>query len=62
MRAAVLLLALVACEDEGCKRMESACCKVCTDSKPCGDSCIARNQTCNKFGGCACSGFTVDAN
>lgn len=31
-----------------------ACCKVCTDSKPCGDSCIPSNQTCHKIGGCAC--------
>lgn len=60
-RALFVLILATACEDEGCKRTESACCKVCTDSKPCGDSCIARNQTCNAGPGCACSGLTVDA-
>lgn len=34
---------------------ESDCCKVCENSKPCGDSCIATNQTCNVGPGCACS-------
>lgn len=31
------------------------CCKHCgPDSKPCGDSCIPKDHTCTKFGGCAC--------
>ncbi len=34
------------------------CCRVCTSGKPCGDSCIARDKTCNKGPGCACSGAT----
>jgi hypothetical protein len=40
-----------------CKRVTGQCCKTCTDSKPCGDSCISRSQSCNKSGGCACSGL-----
>jgi hypothetical protein len=36
------------------------CCKMCTNSKPCGDSCIAYNQTCSKGGGCACSQLDAD--
>lgn len=31
-----------------------SCCKVCKNSKACGDSCIATNKTCNTGGGCAC--------
>lgn len=31
------------------------CCKHCGEnSKPCGDSCISKDKTCNKVGGCAC--------
>ena len=30
------------------------CCKICTASKACGDSCINKNYTCNKPPGCAC--------
>jgi hypothetical protein len=29
---------------------------VCKEGKACGDSCIARNRTCNKGSGCACNG------
>ena len=32
----------------------AACCKRCRTGKPCGDSCIANNQTCHVTGGCAC--------
>lgn len=32
------------------------CCKVCTQGKACGDSCIADNLTCNAGSGCACNG------
>lgn len=35
----------------------SYCCKVCEESKACGDSCIGTSQTCHKTGGCACNGF-----
>lgn len=35
------------------------CCKVCTNSKPCGDSCIAYSKTCRTPGGCACPGRAV---
>lgn len=30
------------------------CCKHCDKGKPCGDTCIARNRTCNSPPGCAC--------
>ena len=33
-----------------------SCCKVCTTSKACGDSCINVNYTCSKPPGCACNG------
>lgn len=36
------------------------CCRVCVTGKPCGNSCIARNLTCHKGGGCACFGNNVD--
>ena len=32
------------------------CCKVCSKGKACGNSCIARNNTCHKGKGCACNG------
>jgi hypothetical protein len=32
------------------------CCKVCTSSKACGDSCISKSKTCTKPPGCACQG------
>ena len=32
------------------------CCRTCTSSKPCGDSCIPMDSTCDKPPGCACSG------
>lgn len=44
----VLFLGFVGCEMEDC-------CKHCTNSKPCGDSCIPYNYTCHKPPGCACS-------
>lgn len=34
----------------------STCCKVCTGSQACGDSCISRSSTCRTIGGCACNG------
>ncbi len=34
----------------------SGCCKVCRDGKACGDSCIAKDKTCNVGPGCACNG------
>ncbi len=47
---------LAACSDGGGPTGGSGCCRVCRTGKPCGDSCIARDKTCNKAGGCACSG------
>lgn len=32
------------------------CCRVCTNGKACGNSCIARNRTCRQPPGCACDG------
>jgi hypothetical protein len=32
------------------------CCKVCSEGEACGDSCIAKNETCTKGAGCACNG------
>lgn len=32
------------------------CCKVCHDGKACGDTCIAKGDTCTKGTGCACNG------
>lgn len=34
--------------------IETACCKVCSKGKACGDSCISRKKTCHKPPGCAC--------
>jgi hypothetical protein len=53
-----MMAAAVSCEED-CDDMTndpgggggSYCCKVCTNSKPCGDSCIATNQTCHQTGG-----------
>ena len=40
----------------GCDSATGNCCKVCTTGKACGDSCIAKNKTCNAGAGCACNG------
>lgn len=32
------------------------CCKVCSNSKACGDSCISKDKTCHQPPGCACQG------
>lgn len=39
-------------EDQG----GGSCCKVCSSSKACGDSCISRSKTCEVGRGCACNG------
>ena len=31
------------------------CCRVCDTGKACGDACIAKTDSCNKSGGCACN-------
>ena len=54
-KLALVLLLLVGCSEEGCEYERGTCCKECVDSKPCGDSCIARNQTCRQGAGCACA-------
>lgn len=35
---------------------DTACCKICRSSQPCGDSCISWNQQCDREPGCACGG------
>jgi hypothetical protein len=32
------------------------CCKICSASKACGDTCISKSKTCNVAPGCACDG------
>lgn len=56
---ALLFTAGIAGCDE-CKQVTGQCCKTCSGSKPCGDSCIPNNQTCHQGAGCACSGFAED--
>jgi hypothetical protein len=34
----------------------SGCCKRCTNSRLCGDSCIPADEVCHKPAGCACAG------
>jgi micrococcal nuclease len=34
---------------------QQACCRVCTNGKACGNSCIARTATCRQPQGCACN-------
>lgn len=31
------------------------CCVYCETGKPCGNSCISKDKTCNKGVGCACA-------
>lgn len=33
-----------------------SCCKVCTSSQACGNSCISWSKSCHKGPGCACQG------
>lgn len=37
-------------------QLASACCKICTKGKACGNSCIQKSKTCHKGRGCACDG------
>ena len=36
--------------------MSAACCRVCTQGKACGDTCIAKEYECHQAPGCACDG------
>jgi hypothetical protein len=38
------------------KQSEPVCCRVCTQGKACGDSCIASELACQASPGCACDG------
>lgn len=31
------------------------CCKICSQGKACGDTCIAKTDTCHSATGCACN-------
>jgi hypothetical protein len=59
VRAGVLLAPLMVSASvpllNGCGGGGDGCCKVCSEGKACGDSCIAADQTCNTVGGCACN-------
>lgn len=57
---ALLLLAPIAVTAsapmlQGCGGGGDSCCKVCSEGKACGDTCIAANQTCSTPAGCACN-------
>lgn len=57
--AASLLLGSAAPMLAGCDEKPAgggSCCRVCRTGKACGDTCIARNETCRTSGGCACNG------
>ncbi len=41
-------------EEAQSPQISQACCKTCRKGKACGDSCIAREKTCEKPKGCAC--------
>lgn len=66
MRASVLLLAAATltlgpasfgdCAAAASGAPGYRCCKVCSNGKACGDSCIARWKACHKGKGCACNG------
>jgi hypothetical protein len=34
----------------------TACCKMCTKGKACGNACIAQDENCQQPPGCACDG------
>jgi hypothetical protein len=38
---------------------ERWCCRICSESKACGDSCIDRDLNCNVGDGCACNAWEV---
>lgn len=42
-------------EDDGGGGGSASCCVRCTDSKPCGNSCISWDKTCHVASGCACA-------
>lgn len=49
-----LLASLVGCSSGSSS--SSGCCKVCTQGKACGDTCISNSYNCNTPPGCACNG------
>jgi hypothetical protein len=57
MRALAFLLALAvtACAGSSDEDGAATCCKICSDGKACGDSCIEATKTCEAGPGCACN-------
>ena len=53
--AAAATLALGPSAFDSCAA-NGGCCRICSTGKACGNSCIARSETCHKGKGCACNG------
>lgn len=51
-----LLLVLIVLGFNSIPSTASACCKICTTGKACGDTCISAAYTCHQPPGCACNG------
>ena len=55
----MFLLFFVACEEQCTTPQDQpnngTCCKVCTNGKPCGDTCISNSYECHVCSGCACN-------
>lgn len=47
--------ATTACDDST-TGPSGSCCRICREGKPCGDTCIARENECRVGPGCACQG------
>jgi hypothetical protein len=39
-----------------CAVAQQGCCKICTQGKACGNTCISRDKICHVGPGCACDG------
>lgn len=52
----LLLLGGASANVSGCSDPTGHCCKVCKNSKACGDTCIPLTETCHTASGCACNG------
>ncbi len=45
--------------DETACRHRSSCCRICSDSQACGDSCVSVSKTCGQEPGCACDAVGI---
>ncbi len=57
----VWVVGIGSCAEDDCNGIGSGgssgvCCKVCTTSQACGDSCIPTGSMCKVGAGCACNG------